>query len=181
MLIFAWLDISINLMSFHHLRISSSLQEMSPCMYEARLVKWFNHGDGTLTSGLLNEAIFWLFQINAACVKKTRDMHSVERVFPCFSTVWLHFPLSPLMPVCVSVCVWDENGGAVGVRTVSCCWEWDKNLFPLPKLTALSGGSVFSLVFFSLWGMHTETSTCMCTHTLTMVYSENRKSGSAQG
>lgn len=44
------------------------------------------------------------------------------------------------LPLCVCV---RRKWGAVGVRAVSCWWEWDKNLFPLLKPTALSGASVF--------------------------------------
>lgn len=94
MLIFVRLNISINLMSFHHLRILSSLPEMSPCMCENRLVKWFNHGDGTLTSGLLNEVIFDFSRLMLPVQKKKKRraqyrkslpmlLHSVITLSPC--------------------------------------------------------------------------------------------------
>ena len=68
---------------------------------------------------------------------------------------------------CVCQCV-IRKWGAVGVRAVSCWWEWDKNLFPLPKPLALSEASVF---FYE--ATHTQKRTH--THTLTKVCSENRK------
>ena len=75
------------------------------------------------------------------------------------------------LPLSVSVCVCQcviRKWGAVGVRAVSCWWEWDKNLFPLPKPLALSEASVF---FYE--ATHTQKRTH--THTLTKVCSENRK------
>lgn len=59
--------------------------------------------------------------------------------------------------------------GAVGERAVSCCWEWDKNLFPLPKPTALSGGSVFFCCFFCFFmKQHTENQAHACTDTTSL-------------
>lgn len=64
--------------------------------------------------------------------------------------------------ICVCVCRRARRKrGAVGVRAVSCWWEWDKNLFPLPKPSALSEASVF---FHEATHTETNTHTCRDTH-----------------
>lgn len=65
----------------------------------------------------------------------------------------------PVGVQCMCVCQHvRRKRGAVGVRAVSCWWEWDKNLFPLLKPSALSRASV---VFYEA----THTITKAQTHT----------------
>lgn len=80
----------------------------------------------------VNGDIHWLFHANAASGK----------------TNIRAFPESPPVPLCgvialpfrrVFFCVpVRRKRGAVGVRALSCWWEWDTNVFPLPKPTSLS-------------------------------------------
>lgn len=57
-------------------------------------------------------------------------------------------------PQCVYICVCACETKAGCVWALSCWWEWDKNLFPLSKPSALSEASVF---FHE--AMHTKTNT----------------------
>lgn len=67
---------------------------------------------------------------------------SESRILAVVHTKSLLTTLDSMITLPLCVCV-RRKWGAVGVRAVSCWWEWDKNLFPLLKPTALSEASVF--------------------------------------
>lgn len=75
--------------------------------------------------------------------------------------------------VYASLCVYQHvrrKWGAVGVRAASCWWEWDKNLFPLLKPSALSEDSVF---FYNVTYTKKNRQTQM--YRCTQRFAENRK------
>lgn len=88
------------------------------------------------------EIFYWVFHTNAASGKgilavvctKSRLIATPGRR-DCTS------PFCTFVSTCVRACLCvRRKRGAVGVRAVSCWWEWDKNLFPLPKAHCIVWG-----------------------------------------
>lgn len=106
---------------------------------------------------------------NVACEQRHLLGFPHERLWKSHTCCGLHKGPSsaPVQCDCTSplrICVCRRarrKRGAVGVRAVSCWWEWDKNLFPLPKPSALSEASVF---FYEATHTKTNTRTSADTH-----------------